>query len=428
MTSPTLYVEESRVLPLVSIAIAIRTGASTDPPGKDGLTRIVAQMLRRGCSGMTSRQIEERIDRLGADLVIEVAPSTVTVHADVIERSADALVDLLALLLGEPTFDDVELGRLLRETKGELVDARDNDRWLAVRHFRRVLFEGHPYGRPARGRIDTISAITRDDIVAHHRQYFTQSHVAIAIAGDVTQEHAQQLSRRLVSRLRPEQSAPDAIPTPCAKAGRRLVFVDKPERTQAQILIGGMGSHPRDPGFIALHAATTVFGGTFTSRLMREIRSKRGWSYGASARVSYEQRRDAFCMWTFPAAKDAAACIGVEMDLLDLWRTKGISNRELAFAKRYLVRSHAFDVDTPNKRVHQKLDVELLDLPPDHHSHYVDHVEAVTLAAANQAVLDHIVTSDMVIAVVGTHREIGDAVAGAIPELGSVEVVAYDAE
>jgi len=428
MNGPTLYVEESCVLPLVSIAVAVRAGASTDPPGKDGLTRIVANMLRRGCGGMTSQQIEDRIDSLGADLLIEAGPSTETVHADVIKRSVDKLVDLLALLLGEPTFDEVEFGRLLRETKGEIVEARDNDRWLAVRNFRRVLFEGHPYGRPIRGRMDTISAITRDDVVFHHRRHFTQGRVAIAIAGDVTRDQAELISKRLVSRLPEGGPSPDELSDPPATAGRRLVFVDKPDRTQAQILIGSIGSHPRDEDFIPLHTATTVFGGTFTSRLMREIRSNRGWSYGASARLAYEKKRDAFCMWTFPASKDAAECIKVELDLLELWRNRGITARELAFVKRYLVRSHAFDIDTPNKRVHQKLDVELFDLPEDHHSRYADHVQAVTLQAANQAVSQRISAADMVIAIVGTHREIGETVVKAIPALARVDVVAYDAE
>jgi hypothetical protein len=130
---------------------------------------------------------------------------------------------------------------------------------------------------------------------------------------------------------------------------RRLVFVDKPERTQTQILLGEVGSHPRDADHISLHVATTIFGGTFTSRMMKAIRSERGWSYGAYARLPYDKERDAFSMWTFPAAKDAAACITLELELLNAWRDKGISARELAFAKRYLVRSHAFDIYTPQR-------------------------------------------------------------------------------
>ena len=425
---PTLYVEESRALPLVSIAIAIRFGSASDPPGQEGLTRIVARMLRRGCRGMTSQQIEERIDLMGAELGADVAPSVVTLHADVISRSLDDLVELLGTLLAEPTFDEVELGRLLRETQGELVEARDNDRLLVARHFRRVLFDGHPYARPVSGHISTVQKLTRDDVAAHYRRHFVRGNVAIALSGDVTPERARTLAERLVSGLPEGPRETDATPSPTPPEGRHLVFVDKPERTQAQILIGGIGSHPRDADHVALHTATTIFGGTFTSRLMREIRSKRGWSYGAYARLAYDRRPDAFSVWTFPASKDAAACIQLELELLDAWREKGVVARELGFTKRYLVRSHAFDVDTPTKRVHQKLDVDLFDLPPDHHSHYVEHVRAVTLDAANRAVARHITSADIVIAVVATHREIGEAVAAAIPGLRGATVVPYDAD
>jgi zinc protease len=133
-------------------------------------------------------------------------------------------------------------------------------------------------------------------------------------------------------------------------------------------------------------------------------------------------------MWTFPAAKDAAGCIALELELLNGWRDKGISARELAFAKRYLVRSHAFDIDTPQKRVHQRLDVDLFDLPADYHDKYIDHVQAVTLDEANEAVRHRISSDDLVVSVVGTHAEIGEAVASAVPGLAKVEVVAYDAE
>jgi zinc protease len=133
-------------------------------------------------------------------------------------------------------------------------------------------------------------------------------------------------------------------------------------------------------------------------------------------------------LWTFPAAKDAAACIALELELLSAWREKGILPKELSFAQRYLMRSHAFDIDTAQKRVHQKLDIDLFDLPADYHSKYLDHVEAVTLDEANEAIRRRVSHDDLVVAVVGTHAEIGEAVAGAIPGLTKVEVVAYDAE
>jgi zinc protease len=278
------------------------------------------------------------------------------------------------------------------------------------------------------GTIPSVLALTGADVRASHAHHFKRGNIAIAFAGDVREGRAAELAERLLASLPAGRPVASEIASPERQGKRRLVFVDKPERTQTQILLGEVGSHPRDADHIALHVATTIFGGTFTSRLMRAIRSERGWSYGAYARLPYDKQRDAFSMWTFPAAKDAAACIALELELLQAWRDKGISARELAFAKRYLVRSHAFDIDTPQKRVHQRLDVDLFDLPADYHDKYVDHVQAVSLDEANEATRRRVSSDDLVVALVGTHAEIGEAVASAVPGLAKVEVVAYDAE
>jgi len=425
---PTLLVESSPALPLVHLTVAFRNGAASDPLDKDGLARITARMLRRGAGGMTSAEIEERIDALGASLSAEVSSSVVSLHADVISRSLDAFIDLLAKIVGEPTFDEVELGRLLREAEGELIESRDNDRSLAVRHFRRHLFEGHAYGRRLGGQIPSLRGIVRDDVVRAYNRIFTRGNAVIAFSGDITDVRAQELADRIVAGLPDRPAEPTIIPEPTMKPGRRLVVVDKPERTQTQILIGTLGSHPKDEDHFPLQVATTVLGGTFTSRLMREVRSKRGWSYGAYARLPYEQRRDAFSMWTFPAATDAAACIALKLELLHDWRQKGITARELAFVKKFMVRSHAFEIDTADKRVQLRLDSELLDLPEGHHERYVEHVKAVQLEAANEAIRHRISEDDLLVTVVGTHAQIGDAVAKAIPRLDEVIVVPFDAE
>ena len=427
-TEPKVYVEENASLPFVSIAVAIRSGASSDPIGKEGLTRVMVRMLRRGCRGLKSHEIEEKIDALGAEFSADVSPSVITLHADVISRSLDAMVDLLATMMAEPTFDEVELGRLLRETQGEIVEARDNDRSLATRHFRRLVFEGHPYGRRLGGTIPSVLALTKSDVVAHYRQHFFRRNVSLAFSGDLSEARAAEITKRLVSGLPDGTPTVDGMGPPDSNGGRRLVFVDKPERTQTQILMGEIGSHPRDPDHVALHVGTTIFGGTFTSRMMRAIRSERGWSYGAYARLPYDRFRDAFSMWTFPAAKDAAGCIELELELMKSWRDKGITPRELAFVKRYLVRSHAFDIDTAQKRVHHRLDVDLFDLPADYNTHYIEHVQSVTLEQANDAIRQRISDDALVVSVVGTHAEIGEAVAKSVPGLTKVEVVAYGAE
>ena len=117
-----------------------------------------------------------------------------------------------------------------------------------------------------------------------------------------------------------------------------------------------------------------------------------------------------------------------ELDLLEAWRERGITKSELAWAKRYLVRSHAFAVDTASKRAGLKLDAELYGLPPGYYERYTDSIKGVTLEAANQAIQQRISTEALQLVVVGTESQIGEAIRGAIPKLAHSEVIPYDAD
>ncbi len=428
MSKPLTFVETSRALPMVSVVISFRSGSVHDPAGKEGLSRITARMLRRGCEGYTKERIEETIDSLGGEFGADTLMSGTTVSFEVIRRSLDPFADLVATMLGKTTVADDELARLLRESKAEIIESRDSDRLLASRAFRRSLFTGHPYGRRAAGTLDTLEHIGAGDVRAFYARHYTRRNAVVAMSGDISQSEGEALAERLLAGIPDGEPVPDPAPPPAAPGGRRLVFVDKPDRTQCQMIAGGLGTHPKDPDHVPLLVANTVFGGTFTSRLMQEIRVKRGWSYGAGSRAGFDRQRDAFTMSAAPAATDAPGCLALMLELLAAWRKDGITQEELDFVKKYLVRSHAFEIDTARKRVHQKLERALYDLPDDYHSAFLDKVQAVTLETANTAVKERISEENVVIGVVGTHAEIGDAVAKAVPSLVSSEVVPFDLE
>lgn len=421
-----VLVEPSHAIPLLSIVVTTRSGGTSDPPGKEGLYRATLRMLRRGSEGLGSEEIEATLDRLGSEISVDVGASNATVYAQVIGRNVEAFVDLFARLLGAPTFPEDELARLRREIHAELLEVRDNDRALAQRAFRRGLYGDHPYARSSVGTLASVERLSVEDARALHAAHLRKGNLVIGFAGDVTPEKAREYAERLVARLPDGPPHPDTVPEPTMVPGRRLVLVDKPERTQTQILIGSLGTSPHDEDHVALSVANAVFGGTFTSRLMREVRSKRGWSYGASARLGVDRHRSSFAMWTFPAANDAADCMALELKLLEELVASGITARELAFIKRYLVRSYAFEIDTAAKRLHQALDVELLGLPADYYTGYLDHVEAVTLEAANAALARRLGTKDLLAVVVGTAGTILDKVTAALPEAIQVDVRAFD--
>jgi zinc protease len=423
-----LLLESSHDVPLVSIVVALRCGSTSDPEGKSGLSRIAMRMLRRGCGSLTSEQIDFRIDVLGAEVAVDTSHSTVAVHAQVIARNLDAFVDLLSQMLGDPTFPEVELERLKRESAAEIVEARDNDRVVAQKAMQRTLFEGHPYGRSSGGTTGSVQAITRDDVRGFYRRFVVRGNVIVGISGDVTADRAQAIAAKILGGLAAGERAPDTVGDPTMRPGRRLLVVDKPERTQTQILVGTLGTAAQDEDHVPLLIGNAVFGGTFTSRLMKEIRSKRGWSYGASARTGFDRRRQSWVMWTFPSAEDSGPCLELSLQLLDAWVRGGVSPREVAFIQRYLVRSHAFEVDTASKRLHQGLDVECLQLPADYYSGWVERVRGVTPESASQAVKKRLSVDDLLVVVVGTATQVLDRLRTAVTGLVEASVVPFDAE
>ena len=420
--------EASHAVPLVSIVVALRSGSAADPAGKEGLARLGLRMLRRGCAGLSAEQIDFTIDALGAEMAVDVSASTVAIHAQVIARNVDAFVDLLARLLATPTFPQDEIDRLKRETIAEIIESRDSDRVVATKAFQRTLFAGHPYGRNAGGTTGSVAAITRDDVLAYYRRHVVQANVVVGLSGDVAAARASVIAKRMVEGLPGGEAARDDVAEPAMPSGRRLLIVDKPERTQTQILVGALGTSPHDEDHVAFSVANAIFGGTFTSRLMREVRSKRGWSYGASARASIDRHRQSWVMWTFPAAEDAAACLKLTLELMETWVSEGVTEEELAFIKGYLIGSHAFDVDTAAKRLHQALDEELLALPSGYYEKWTDRVAAVTLEEGSRAVRRRLDPERLLAVVLGTASDVGDALRAAVPRLGETTVVPFDAE
>lgn len=423
-----VLVETSRALPLVSFSIALKTGAILDPEGMSGATRMLARWMRRTAGGREAHVIDAEVDALGGALRADVSASTLVFQGTVITRSLDGLMRIASDVLTRPGFAAEEVERIRRETLAELTEALDDDGGLARRWFRHRVFGLHPYARSVTGTASSLARIQVTDLKALYERMLRPENLIFAFSGDIERSRAEALAEQIKSQLPTGPVPRDETPEPQAIPGRRLTFVDKPDRTQTQILIGGLGTHPNDDDHLALHVANTVFGGTFTARLTQEVRAKRGWSYGAYSSLPIDRRRQAFSMWTFPKAEDAAPCIELQLDMLHALRTKGITKKELGWAKKFLVRSHAFALDTASKRVGLELDSQLYGLPPGYYDAYVERLKGVTWEAANAALANRLSEDDLLVTVVGTAAQIGDAVKGAIKGLGSSEVVPFDAE
>lgn len=224
-SGPTIFVETSRALPLVSLTVSTYSGTDDDPPGKGGLTRFLFRLMRRTGGGLTPQEIDDRIDLLGGALSSDAMHSAARLHGMVISRSLEPFVEALVDVLARPGLQAEEHDRLLRKITSELVELRNNDSALARRWFNRKLFPNHAYGRPVSGTIASVSSVTQDDVQRRRSGSLYSENLAFAFAGDIDADGATRIVERISEALpraaRPINTASDPEPP----LGRRLVLV-----------------------------------------------------------------------------------------------------------------------------------------------------------------------------------------------------------
>lgn len=421
-----LLVESSDDLPLVDLAIKIRGGALGDPAGKEGLTRVMARLLRRGTRTMSSEAVDAEIARLGARLSITISREIVGVHASVLARNVEPLVALVAELLFEPAFRNADLARAKRRIRANLISLRDDDHALASRHLNAFLFGDHPYGRPTGGTHASVGRIRRGDLQARHQELWTKGNVLFGAAGAIDDHELGRLVRTYFGAATGRRSRKPRLGVPKMERGRRLLIVDKPGRTQTQLGVATLGVKLSDPLYVPMLVADSAFGGMFTSRLMQEVRATRGWSYSAYSTLGASRQRDAWRMWTHPSVDNARDCLALQLELLEQWVEQGSSADEIRRAKKYLRGARCFDEDTAYRRLDVRMNAALYGLGEEHQDGFRKAIGAVTRAAARDAVQRRIRARDVAIVAVGDAKRLRTELE--LPGIAEVRVVKYDAK
>lgn len=421
----SLFVESSDVLPLVDLEVAFPVGGLQDPVGKEGLAQLTGHLVRRGPSGLSQQRFEDALAALGARASVEVSMRSTRVRATVLRRNLEPLLGLLVRMIWHPALRERDFAKLVRQARASLTARLDDDQTLGALGFRKALFGSHPYGRALSGTESSLDRITVERVRAFYRRQISNGEFVVGLAGDVTPHDARSLVAAHFPQLGSFKRIDAKLPPTRARRGRHVVIVDKPERMQTQLFIGTLGTRTRDPKLFPLIVSNTAFGGTFSGPLMQQVRGVRGWSYGAYSRLLHSSRRDAWYMWTAPAAEYSADCAALQLELLERWVDRGIKRAELTFAQQYLINGHCFDRDTASKRLEAMLDVELLGIP----RRYIDDhdllIGGVTRTEANEATRARISPNDLTITVVATASEVASSFE-ALPGVSSVEIVPFD--
>lgn len=382
---------ENHDLNYVVFNFIFRGGSILDPEGKEGLSYITTRMLQRGTIKRTQKEIAEDIDFLGSVLEGSSSKESMYLVGDAISKNVEKFLDIVEDIIKNPTFPQEEFEKEKNLIIQWIKNLRNDDDALARTHFARFLFKGHPYGNPTSGTIKSLNNIKREDCIEFHKKYFTKENLLIGIAGDLTEK---QVKEYVIKKIENLPSGGEKVqlefPLPSKFEGLRILLIDKPERTQTQIYIGETSIEASHPDYFPLLVANTILGGTFTSKLMREIREKKGWSYGAYSFLQPERKFGSFIIRFFPASKDTIDAIKLLFSLLEDFVTNGPSDEEVEFAKDYLVNNFPFKIDTPQKKLSELISIEILEKPKNFLETYIENINRVDIETLKKVLKTHI--------------------------------------
>lgn len=419
---------EQEGLGLVQVEVVVEGGSLQDPEGQEGLANLTASMLLRGTTGRSYRKFMGEVNDLGATIEAEAQKDGIVVAGDVMPRYLDRWAALVADVLAHPSFPAAAFGIERSLILEDIRNLRDDDAELARHFFARFLYRGHPLGRPTMGYATSVAKLRRKDCEAFYRRHVRRGNVVVAVAGEIDRQGAERLVRTLVAGIPdgPREVPVLPVPPPTAK-GLRVLIVDKPDRSQTQVAIGHPSIAWRDPDLFPLLVGNTAMGGTFTSRLVREIREVRGWSYGVSSSITAGRDFGTLVVHFFPNTRDTVPAIRLALDLLGDAAAHGLPEDEVAFARDHLANQFPFRVETARKRADEVLADLLYDRPAGFLEHYIDRVKAQDAAAVASALRRQYRPDEAAIVVVGTAKDLLDELR-TIPGVTSVEVVPYTAD
>jgi zinc protease len=335
------------------------------------------------------------------------------------------MIETLGRVLRQPDFPETEVALAKRRTLAQLANALDDPEELADRALVSGLFGGHPYGHETIGLKSNVEALTRDDVVAYHHAHVVPEGAHLFVVGDLLPDAAVAAVEKTFgdwSGLRPGSTALPGWEKP-TRAGD-VIVVDKPEQTQVQVRIASKGVYRGHPDHFPLAVMNCVLGGSFTSRLMQQIRVKRGLTYGAGSHFDQLATAGSFIISSFTKTETVAELVDVALEEAEKMRSKGPKPAELASAQRYISGLYPARLETNESIAAAMADMALYGLPDDWVDQYRERVMSVTVADAAAAAAKHLPDAEKVLVLVGnasqlqaTAAQFGRAVTVAAAEL-----------
>lgn len=396
--------------PLLTAILSVPGGSAALPAEDAGMADALAELLSDGTATKTSKEIADAAELFGGSISAEAAPDSFLVRASALSDKADAMFSLLSEVARAPSFPEAEVSLRRANMKEELAVNRAESDFLAGVVFYKKAFAGHPYAVTA-PTDDSIERILRDRVAAAHKRLFTPRGSVLVLVGDLGRSGAESSVEKHFGSWEGGAPAPDAVPVPAPAAERTVYLFDRPKSSQVSFFLGNPAAREDSPLYFDLLVANGVLGGSFSSRLVRDIRETKGYTYRIGSRLEHRLTASLFRIRTSVRTEAAAAALEAVLGHLRRMRDSAPTSEEVAQAKAYLAGGFARELETQEGVAGAVLHQIRMRLPADFYDTYVDRLMAVTPDSTRRAAAVFMRPDEMTVVAVGDARQVKEKLA-----------------
>jgi zinc protease len=407
------YLVQTKSLPMVDIEVSIDAGDRYDPAGKSGLADLVAGLMTYGARGdkglLSEAQIADEIADLGANIGFSVSGERATLRIRSLSRKdlRDRVVQLAAAMLSAPSYDANIVAREKQRTITSLLEAETKPEYVLERRFKSMVYGNYPLAQSPS--VKSVSAITPADLAQFHKRFYRSDRMIVSIVGDVDQAQAKEIVQNLLKKI--PQAGPN-IPTltqlqrsPVEPLSEREVFIPF-DSQQAHIAMGMTAVTRNNPDYFPLLVGNYILGGGgFVSRLMSEVREKRGLAYSVFSYFSPGKDAGIFQAGLQTKSDQGSLALEVMSQTIANFIANGPTVSELLAAKANLVNGYPLRIDNNRKLLDNVSSIVWNDLPLNTMEIWTQQVEAVTLDQVTAAFQKYLAMDRMKIVVLGAQNK-----------------------
>ncbi len=407
---------ESHTIPKFHGELYFRSGNAFVASRGTALAEMTATMVRTGTAQHSSREIEELLRGLGADLSVSAGQDNSSISFAGLSDHAEPLLQLMNELAREATFPAAEFERERRQKLEEVKLERTQPGFLAGERLRKVLFGGHPYSQISPTE-EQVAAYTRDELQSVYRDFYTPENAILILVGDFDAASMQRSAEKVFGNWTGKKPAALESAEPPVPKGRRVYLVDLPGSVQTQILCGCHAITRQNPDWIKLGLTNSLYGGAFNSRLVMNIREDKGYTYSPRSGVNPLRQYGYFSVSAAVRNDVVAASLTEIFYELDKLRSVPVPEPELLDAQNYLTGVFSMGLATQSGLLSQISTLALNDLPDDYLETYREKVRALKPEDVMSAARTYFDSANMQIVVVGDRQHI-ESQAALFGELG----------